>query len=611
MKSLLPIIIYLLIAIISCSDLNSQNFPFKVILNANSPTIISSPVTKNNSRYKIIVEGTYSMWPQYTNCHGVDASYVYDVPQAEIDAFRWPDDTLNIPFVGKFPFYILPHWVGDNKNFQVPPRELGLPLVTEISMSKNVGFRIDNSALPNTGINLVNHRYEIEKIGTGKSFEFQILDSAYNVISEKTLARYEDNCGFLNITVTEITEETDITICDIKPICDKNGSYIGLNLLASIFQKDTSKATNKKNLLKEISKNQLGIVENGKFQCGIDSIVCKGNSAGTKAVGILVDRSGSMQSGISEKDGTERMFASKSAIKKFISQLNSNDSAYIMSFSSDVTLDQEWTSDKEKLNLAIDYLIPAGSTQFYGAALKSLEKIKASQSPNRAMIILSDGGNTFPPNWNESMLKSFQDANIPIYIVALGLSSTDVDIEGRSKMQLIANASKGKIYDVYNSSKLDSVWIQLSNEFTGDACCNVYFKIDKCYEGEKRFIRLIYAPSDTTIISQVINFICKDCSDTLTSVNYKDDDYKTSFMNITPNPASENAVVKFNATELGYVVIELLDINSKVVYQKSYKIDELSEYFENIPTANLGQGSYMVRISLNGKSITQKLIVVR
>ncbi|MCX6148676.1 MAG: VWA domain-containing protein [Candidatus Kapabacteria bacterium] len=589
---------------------NAQNFPFKAKLLANSPSIISTPTTKKDARYKIIVEGTYSMWPQYSDCHGVDAVYVYDVPQVEIDAYRWPDDTLNIPFVGKIPFYTLPHWVGDDKNFQVPPKELGLPLIKEMSMSKNVGFRIDNAALPNSGINHVNHRYEIEKIGTGSPFEFQILDSAYNVLSEKTLARYEDNCGFLNITVTEIIEGTDITICDIKPICDPKGNYIGLNLLASIFQIDTSKVSNKKNLLKEISMNQLGIVENGKFKCGIDSIVCKGNSSGSKAVGILVDRSGSMQSGISEKDGTERMTASKSAIKKFISQLNPKDSAYIMSFASDITLDQEWTGDKDKLNLAIDYLIPAGSTQFYGATLKSLEKIKTSQSPNRAMIILSDGGNTTPPNWNESMLKNFQDANIPIYIVALGLSSTDVDVEGRSKMQLISNASKGKIYDVYNSNKLDSVWVQIGNEFTGDACCNVYFKIDECKKGEKRFIRLIYAPSDTTIISQVVNFECKDCSDTLTSVNYNDD-VKTSFMNLTPNPATDNTVVKFIAPEIGNVRIELLDVNSKAVYEKNYKIDELTSYFENIPTNGLAQGAYMVRITLNGKSITQKLIVVR
>jgi hypothetical protein len=34
------------------------------------------------------------MWPQFVDCHGVDASYVYDVPPEEINSLKWPPDTI-------------------------------------------------------------------------------------------------------------------------------------------------------------------------------------------------------------------------------------------------------------------------------------------------------------------------------------------------------------------------------------------------------------------------------------------------------------------------------------------------------------------------------------
>ena len=86
-----------------------------------------STTTEVGKTYRITVEGTYSMWPQYQDCHGVDAVYIYDVPQEEIDAFRWPPEKIKI---GSFevPFVELPHWVGDEKLWTFPPKEIATPL---------------------------------------------------------------------------------------------------------------------------------------------------------------------------------------------------------------------------------------------------------------------------------------------------------------------------------------------------------------------------------------------------------------------------------------------------------------------------------------------------
>src|SRR5512146_1646775 len=70
-------------------------FPATLTLPSNG-AVVSSPVTSPATRYRITVEGSYSMWPQFLDCHGVDGAYVYDVPQEEIDAYRWPPETIKI-----------------------------------------------------------------------------------------------------------------------------------------------------------------------------------------------------------------------------------------------------------------------------------------------------------------------------------------------------------------------------------------------------------------------------------------------------------------------------------------------------------------------------------
>ena len=344
--------------------------PEHLSLPADGSKIFSAP-TDAGIRYRITVEGTYSMWPQFKDCHGVDAVYVYDVPQAEYDAFRWPPKSL-VP---------IPHWVGD-------PTEWGYDII-RLSFRRHKGFRIDNEPLPNTGFNATSHRYQVEKMGTGRPFTFQVLDSNYNILDEKVIPRYEDNCGSLKLTVERITPTPEINICDIEAIC-KDGRVVGLKLWAGIFEVDSTQPGGKRNSLKSISPQQIAIVDNGYVRCDIDSISCAA-PAGQIAVGLVVDRSESMGAPISTSDQTERMTASKQAITHFVDNMRTGDSAFVLSFSTDIRLDQNWTADHQKLKTAIATLQPDSKTAFYKAVLAGLEKAATSSAPRRALIVLSDG----------------------------------------------------------------------------------------------------------------------------------------------------------------------------------------------------------------------------
>ncbi len=600
-------LIYLASIVLISMSAFSQ-FPANLKVNSDG-TISNSPTTVEGKRYRITVEGTYSMWPQFTDCRGVDAAYVYEVPQEEIDAYRWPPQVIQLGPVS-IPFVEIPHWVGDSKVWQFPPKEIATPLF-EMSFRDHKGFRIDKEPLPNTGLNMAAHRYQIEKMGTGRPFEFQILDSNYNILLEKMLPRYEDNCGQLTVKIEDLDPITDdINICDIKPIC-QNGQYVGVKLMAALFQADTNSVTGKKNILSSIPLNQIGIVEDGKFICGIDSIVCDSRSTPI-SVGLLLDRSGSMNGPFVEGESTVRMVSAKTAMNSFIDKLTNSDSAFVVSFGNDTRLDIDWTNNKALLKNTIDTITPGGQTAFHQALLMSLEKIAKSSNPRRALIIISDGANNKEPYWNESILRQAQTTNVPIYLTALGFSNNSASAEdslGRMQMKMLSEASRGKFYDVRTAPKLDTIYKQLTSDIVNDECCALYFKTDPCSVKTERFIRIIYTPSDTTILTKVVNFICDTCDSNPTGhVNIGK--YENNGVDVNPNPFDAEATLEYQLSTDGNVNIAIYNISGEKIANVYDGYQNLGKQTFKLNAKNIESGTYLVAVTQSGLQITKKIIII-
>lgn len=110
----------------------------------------------------------------------------------------------------------------------------------------------------------------------------------------------------------------------------------------------------------------------------------------TSDVVLVIDRSGSM------KDNN-RMVRAKEAAKKFVSTLLPADNTHIaiVSFASDVTINQPLTNNVSSLNNAIDGLQAKGGT-FTQAGIKQAEAILANSNADvKNIVILSDGEPTY------------------------------------------------------------------------------------------------------------------------------------------------------------------------------------------------------------------------
>jgi Ca-activated chloride channel homolog len=100
------------------------------------------------------------------------------------------------------------------------------------------------------------------------------------------------------------------------------------------------------------------------------------------SVGILLDTSGSMQG---------KMSAATEAVEQFLNKVHEDDDIFLMTFSRDVNVEQDFTSDRRKLSRALNNITISGGTILYDALHSSLNKIREGRHDKRAILVISDG----------------------------------------------------------------------------------------------------------------------------------------------------------------------------------------------------------------------------
>ncbi|MHB2155103.1 VWA domain-containing protein [Calditrichota bacterium GD2] len=170
------------------------------------------------------------------------------------------------------------------------------------------------------------------------------------------------------------------------------------------------------------------------------------------SVSLVIDRSGSMAG--------QQIDDAKTAAKDFVDQMNANDEAAIISFSTDVTIDQDFTSDKDSLYLAIDGIVTGGNTAIYDASIEAVN-LTVSQSGRKAVILMTDGLDNSSNYSLQDAIDNANNANIPIYTIGLGISPGSVE---EQNLQQLAQQTGGEYYYAPSSSDLQQIYQDISNQ---------------------------------------------------------------------------------------------------------------------------------------------------
>lgn len=141
------------------------------------------------------------------------------------------------------------------------------------------------------------------------------------------------------------------------------------------------------------------------------------NFAATEApfnVVLLIDTSGST------KDETDLL---KKAARRFLSEMRAQDRIAIVELNQRVTVLEELTADRDKLEHAIDFLQPGAGTAFYDALQVVLDDVLKNVDGRKAIIALTDGVDSTGGSTYNEILPEIEKSRVTTYILEVNTES--------------------------------------------------------------------------------------------------------------------------------------------------------------------------------------------
>jgi VWFA-related protein len=130
------------------------------------------------------------------------------------------------------------------------------------------------------------------------------------------------------------------------------------------------------------------------------------------SIAFVVDNSGSMS--------RKRPAVNKSALD-LIEASNPQDEAFVVNFSDEAFIDQEFTSDVKKLREGLSHIESRGGTALYDAVVASADKLVAdAKRPKQVLVIITDGEDNASTLSLEQTIRRVQQLSGPV-IYSIGL----------------------------------------------------------------------------------------------------------------------------------------------------------------------------------------------
>ncbi|MFN7948740.1 MAG: VWA domain-containing protein [Blastocatellales bacterium] len=129
------------------------------------------------------------------------------------------------------------------------------------------------------------------------------------------------------------------------------------------------------------------------------------------SLGVLFDTSGSM---------VDKIEGVRDAVEHFVKSVAPGDEIFLIRFSNDAELVQDFTDDRRRILRAIDRLNPRGSTALYDAILMGLQRVVDGKHNRRALMLVTDGNDTSSSVSLETTLNLARKSEVIIYALGIG-----------------------------------------------------------------------------------------------------------------------------------------------------------------------------------------------
>jgi Ca-activated chloride channel homolog len=178
------------------------------------------------------------------------------------------------------------------------------------------------------------------------------------------------------------------------------------------------------------------------------------------SLGILIDSSGSMY---------DKRVAVQQASLDLIKLSNREDEAFVVDFSWEAFIDQDFTNDINKLQTGLSYIKSSGGTAIYDALVASADYLtKNAKRPKQVLLIITDGEDNASSATLEQAIRRIQDLDGPvIYCVGL-LFGTDTDRNearhARRVLEALSEQTGGVAYFPKSVKEVDTIAAQVAQD---------------------------------------------------------------------------------------------------------------------------------------------------
>ena len=178
------------------------------------------------------------------------------------------------------------------------------------------------------------------------------------------------------------------------------------------------------------------------------------------SLGILIDSSGSMY---------DKRAAVDQASLDLVKLSNSQDEAFLVDFSWEAFIDQDFTSDIGKLQQGLTYIKSSGGTAMYDALVASADYLaKNAKRPKQVLLIVTDGEDNASSATLEEAIRKIQDLDGPtIYCVGL-LFGEDTDKResrhARRVLETLSEQTGGVSYFPRSLKEVDAIAAEVAQD---------------------------------------------------------------------------------------------------------------------------------------------------
>lgn len=208
-------------------------------------------------------------------------------------------------------------------------------------------------------------------------------------------------------------------------------------------------------------------------------------------IGLVMDNSGSMK---------RKIDLVAKAAKLFIDKSNSENELFLVEFSQDVNLIEDFTRDFDDVRDSLDNMIVSGGTALYDAVYLAVDKANQGSEPKKVALVFTDGEDKDSYYKLDELLSKIRDSDVQVYMVVfldedIGTESGFFGIRKsekeklQKKMSEIAEATGGKVFYPDRLEDLPAVFTAIANELRNQYRI-AYVTSNKVRDGKWREVRV-------------------------------------------------------------------------------------------------------------------------